>query len=64
MENHYSLFEYLGRPAGSALGKEVFLVSKFKKIPIAFRDVHTRKYSGKICLYPLDFLEWYFSYYV
>jgi len=60
-ENFISLYDYLGRPAGSALGKEVAEAASKLKIPMSIRHVSTRKYTGPIILYPENWLIGYFS---
>ena len=55
---YVSLFEYLQKPAGRDLGKEVFIYSKEINLPI--RDIENPKYKGKVCLYPREFLKLYF----
>jgi hypothetical protein len=57
---YVSLFEYLQKPAGRDLGKEVFNYSKEINLPIKFRDIENPKYKGKVCLYPRGFLKLYF----
>ena len=63
MENNkmLSLFDYLGHPAGSNLGKQVAAVANKLKVPINIREVETKTYKGKILLYPKSFLDVYFN---
>lgn len=63
MENNemVSLFDYLGKPAGSELGKNVATVAMLHGVHIEERFVETRNYSGRILLYPRDFLDLYFN---
>jgi hypothetical protein len=61
MEQMISLFDYLGRAAGSALGKQVALVAKAEKIPVAKKYVENSKYRGEIFMYPKDWLDIYFG---
>ena len=56
-----SLFDYLGRPAGSDLGKAVYTAAKASKVPVAERHVSTKNYTGKILMYPKSFLDKYFK---
>jgi hypothetical protein len=58
---YMSLFDFLGKPAGKDLGKEVFDYSKKIRITVKYRDITTPKYTGNICLYPLGFLVSYFN---
>lgn len=60
-ENYVSLFDFLGKPAGSDLGKQVATEATAKKIKIQTREVKTKKYTGKIMLYPQQFLMEYFT---
>lgn len=57
----YSLFEYLNRPAGSELGKQVAIAAMLQNIPIDSHEVDTKKYKGRILKYPKYFLDSYFS---
>ena len=52
-----SLFDYLGKPAGSELGKKVALETHSKNIPYTMKEVHNKLYSGKIMMYPKTFLD-------
>jgi len=52
-----SLFDYLGKPAGSELGKKVALEAHSKNIPYTMKEVHNKFYSGKIMMYPKTFLD-------
>ena len=56
-----SLFEYLGRPAGSVLGKKIALEASKLGIHMSEREISTPKYTGKIMLYPKSFLNSYFN---
>ena len=56
-----SLFDYLGHPAGSDLGKKVAGMAARLKVPINTREVETKTYKGKILLYPKSFLDTYFN---
>lgn len=62
MEEMLSLFDYLGKPAGSELGKAVAKQAIKDKVKIGSRQVSTRKYIGTILLYPKSFLDIYFKY--
>lgn len=61
MEKYLSLFDYLGHPAGSKLGKEVATAATQKMIRVQSRHVSTPKYVGQILMYPETFLKEYFS---
>jgi hypothetical protein len=56
-----SLYEYLGHPAGSDLGKKVAESAAAEKVRISVKDVKNSKYEGKIMVYPVDWLDYYFS---
>lgn len=60
-EKFVSLYDYLGRPAGSALGKQVAEAAAKLKIPMEIRHVSTARYTGPIMLYPENWLIGYFS---
>ena len=60
-EKFLSLYDYLGRAAGSSLGKEVFIAAKESKVQIKSKEVSNRVYQGKIRMYPLSFLDKYFA---
>lgn len=60
-EEFLSLFDYLGKPAGTTLGKEVFEACKLRSQPYQLRDISNRKYTGKVILYKKSFLQEYFN---
>lgn len=52
-----SLWDYLGNTrAPDGVGKLVFEDAKACGVPMRFREVSTRKYTGKIAMYPKAFL--------
>jgi hypothetical protein len=57
---YLSLYDYLGKPAGGDLGKEVATAAGKAGIKLETREISNPKYTGKVLLYPLDFLEFYF----
>jgi len=57
---YLSLYDYLRKPAGEQLGKEVAITAIQNKIPIQTREVTNPKYTGTVNLYPKDFLDFYF----
>ena len=57
-----SLLDYLGKPAGKELGKKVYNVARDMHVKVESRNVITRKYSGSVMCYPVDFLSVYFKY--
>jgi len=60
-EKFISLYDYLGRPAGSTLGKQVADAASKSKIPMHIRHVSTARYTGPIMLYPENWLIGYFT---
>jgi hypothetical protein len=61
MEKFMSLYDYLGKPAGSDLGEQVFRAASVSRIPVKTKEVTTPKYKGKIMMYPENWLIGYFS---
>jgi hypothetical protein len=61
MDKFISLFEYLGKAAGTELGLEVYKKAVESNEPISYRNVTTAKYSGKVKLYRTAFLSQYFN---
>ena len=60
-EEFISLFDYLGKPAGTVLGKEVFEAARLQKEKYQLREITNPKYTGKVMLYRKVFLENYFN---
>jgi hypothetical protein len=56
-----SLYDYLGKRASPELGKMVYQTAKQNKIPMQQREVSNPLYTGKIMMYPSDWLEQYFT---
>ncbi len=56
-----SLYDYLGRAAGMELGEQVAKVAIKEGIQMSSREVSNSKYTGKVTLYPEEFLEKYFQ---
>lgn len=61
MTDYVSLYDYLGRAAGSDLGKAVAVAAKEKNIKVNTRFVKNSKYTGNVLLYPKAFLQEYFN---
>jgi hypothetical protein len=61
MEQMLSLYDYLGKPAGPELGKQVANTASLNKIKIDTKHVQNPKYSGTILMYPKSFLDEYFN---
>ena len=59
--NMLSLYDYLGYAAGGNLGKEVAEAAIKSQVKIETREVSNPKYSGKVMLYPENFLKEYFQ---
>ena len=56
-----SLFDYLGRPAGSELDQRVAAAAARNKVKYETRHVSTRTYTGDVMLYPKNFLDNFFG---
>ena len=56
-----SLFDYLKKPAGPELGKQVSLAAMNEKIHIESKQISTPKYKGNILMYPKTWLDEYFN---
>ena len=56
-----SLYDYLGRAAGSELGKQVAEYAKIRKTAFDVRQVKNSKYAGLILLYKKEFLDEFFK---
>ena len=56
-----SLYDYLGRPAGSELGQRVAAAAARNRVKYETRHVSTKTYSGDIMLYPKSFLDEFFG---
>ncbi len=64
MENEVtmmSLYDFLGKPAGSELGKKVAEAAAAKKVGYVTKEVSTKTYTGKIMMYPVTFLKEFFA---
>lgn len=59
--NMLSLYDHLGYPAGNELGKEVAAAASKAKVKFETREVSNPKYTGKVMLYPENFLKEYFQ---
>ena len=56
-----SLYDYLGKAAGSKLGKQVAESAASMGIKTQTKVITNPKYSGIIFMYPETFLELYFK---
>jgi hypothetical protein len=63
MENreYLSLYDFLGKPAGMELGRKVAAEASKSKLKLETREVSNPKFTGKVLLYPKDFLEAFFQ---
>ena len=60
METMLSLYDYLGKKAGSELGKAVAQAAKQRNVRPSSKTITNPKYSGTILMYPKSFLDEYF----
>ena len=56
-----SLFDYLKKPAGPELGKQVASAAMNEKIRMESKQVANPKYKGNILMYPKTWLDEYFN---
>lgn len=56
-----SLYEYLGRPAGGDLGKQVAFEASKVGEPVEVKFVKNPKYEGPINMFHRSFLDYYFN---
>jgi hypothetical protein len=56
-----SLYDYLGRPAGPELGKEVAETAVKLKETIEKKYIENTRYKGEILMYRREFLDTYFG---
>lgn len=56
-----SLYDYLGKRAGSELGKLVYETARLDKVPMQQREVSNPIYTGKVMMYPAEWLDQYFT---
>ena len=56
-----SLYDYLNRAAGSALGKKVAAEAGKQGVLIETKEISNPSYEGKILMYPKKFLDNYFN---
>ena len=63
MENneYLSLYDYLGKAAGSELGKTVKAMAVSEGVATKSKQVSNLKYKGEILMYPREFLNKYFE---
>ena len=57
-----SLYDYLGKPAGSDLGKKIHSAAIAKDVFIGTKEINKNLVpQGKVCTYPITFLDEYFN---
>ena len=56
-----SLYDYLGKPAGPEVGRQVADAATTEKVRIDAKYVSNPKYSGEILMYPNEWLDKYFK---
>lgn len=61
MEEFISLYDYLGKAAGSQLGKDVAHYAALENLPFKKRNVSNPRYTGGIMLYTRDSLDNFFK---
>ena len=57
---YLSLYDYLKKPAGGELGREVAQAASKAGVKLQTREVSTPNYTGIVYLYPKDFLDFHF----
>ena len=60
-ETMMSLYDYLGRAAGSELGQKVAQAAASQKVKFEMREVSNSTYQGNVMLYPKSFLDQFFG---
>ena len=60
-ETFLSLYDYLGKAAGPALGKKVAAAATKSRLKLQTRAVSNPSYAGLVYLYPKDFLDAFFT---
>ena len=58
-----SVFDYLKRPIGKEEGLKIYKKADELGIKTKYKHVTNSKYDGKVRMYPVIFLELYFSKY-
>jgi hypothetical protein len=61
MDDMMSLYEYLGKAAGTDLGKQVYYAAIRNNVKWDKKKVSNPKYIGDVMIYPKSFLEGYFA---
>jgi hypothetical protein len=63
MTEFISLYDHLGKAAGSTLGKQVAEYAALANVSTQTRHISNPGYTGYVMLYPKAFLELYFKVY-
>lgn len=58
---YQSLYDYLGRPGGSRLGRNLARFASQRGVTIKKRRVNTPKYQGDVILYPKLVIKEFFE---
>ena len=61
-KEYVSLYEYLGKAAGTILGEEVNNIAIKQNQPFIQQEVSNSVYKGKVFCYTREFLKEYFTY--
>jgi hypothetical protein len=61
MDDMMSLYEYLGKAAGTDLGKRVYIAAVRRNVVVGQRRISNPKYTGDVMIYPKSFLDGYFN---
>ena len=56
-----SLYDYLGRAAGTELGKKVAAYAKLRNQKFTQKDLDHPGYTGQVQMYTKEFIEEYFK---
>lgn len=56
-----SLYDYLGKAGGAALGDKVNAYAQLRKQPYKTRNISNPVYTGEVFLYTREFLDEYFK---
>ena len=54
---YLSLYDYLGQPAGGELGRKIAYEAAKCNVVIHSKHISNKAYTGKIQMYPNDFLN-------
>jgi hypothetical protein len=60
--DYVSLFDYLGKPAGKEVGRNVNRIALRMGVQPYMREVSNNRYKGQVNLYTREFLDVYFKF--